>query len=151
MMRPAPALAALFLSLSAAAHAGTLVAARNIAARSVLDRGDVTMTETQTPGALSAPEDVIGKEARVTLYAGRPLRPGDVGPPAVIERNQTVTLRYRRGALAITAEARALGRAGVGETVRAMNLSSRSTISGRVLEDGTILVAPGGAAGAGER
>ena len=35
-----------------------------------------------------------------------------------------------------------LARAGVGETVRVMNLSSRSTLSGRVQADGTVLVSP---------
>jgi len=76
----------------------------------------------------------------VVLYAGRPIRPGDVGPPALIERNQIVTLHYRSGPLTIAAEARALGRAAAGEEVRVMNLASRSTVTGTVTETGGVVI-----------
>ncbi|HAW49029.1 MAG TPA: flagella basal body P-ring formation protein FlgA, partial [Roseovarius sp.] len=84
--------------------------------------------------------DLIGQEARVALYEGRPVRPGDVGPPAVIERNQVVPLIYLRGGLEIMTEGRSLDRAGIGDHVRVMNLASRATVSGRVTASGRILV-----------
>jgi flagella basal body P-ring formation protein FlgA len=82
-----------------------------------------------TPGALRGPAEALGLEARVNLYPGRPIRGGDLGPPAVIGRNEIVTLHYARGALSIVTEGRALDRAAEGERLRILNLSSRSTVT----------------------
>lgn len=120
--------------------AETLVAARTIRAQAIITPTDLAVIEKTIPGALSAAEEAIGQETRVVLYTGRPIRPEDIGPPAIVERNQIVTLIYRRGPLVIAAEARAMGRAGVGDPVRVMNLSSRNTVTGIVREDGTVTV-----------
>jgi flagella basal body P-ring formation protein FlgA len=76
----------------------------------------------------------------VTLYPGRPILENQVGPPALVERNQVVRMVFLRGGLAITAEGRALDRGGFGEAVRVMNLSSRQIVSGAVAADGSIEV-----------
>lgn len=123
-----------------AAWSETLVAARTIRSQAILGPGDVAVIDKSVPGALTDAAEVVGLEARVVLYAGRPIRPGDVGPAAIVERNQIVTLIYRQGALSILADARALGRAGVGDAVRVMNLASRSTVTGIVRGDGTVTV-----------
>jgi flagellar basal body P-ring formation protein FlgA len=78
----------------------------------------------------------------VTLYAGRPIPLSALGPPALVERNQVVTLVFQRGGLEIRAEGRALGRGGEGDTIRIMNLASRNTVTGWVTGDGLIHVAP---------
>jgi len=122
--------------------ADTLVATRTIRAQTVLGPADLGMLPGTASGTLTAPDQALGKEARVTLYAGRPIRPGDIGPPAIVERNQIVPMAYTVGALAILTEGRALARAGVGDTIRVMNLSSRSTVTGRVGPDGTVFVGP---------
>jgi flagella basal body P-ring formation protein FlgA len=128
------------LALVAPARAETVLAARTIRAESVIAPDDITIVDAVVPGMLQAEDAVVGMEARVVLYAGRPIRPGDIGPPAIVDRNGVVTLVYRKGGLTITAEGRALGRAGVGDEVRAMNLASRTTVTGRVLDDGSLLV-----------
>lgn len=128
------------LAMPAPAPAETLVAARTIRAQTVLAPGDVAVIEAMVPGALARPEEAIGLEARVALYEGRPIRAGDLGPPALVERNGRVTLLYRRGALSITAEGRALDRAGPGDSLRVINLDSRTTVTGRVAPDGRVLV-----------
>ena len=94
------------------------------------------------PEAFADPAAVLGQEARVAIYAGRPVLAGDIGPPALVERNQTVTLVYSRGALTILAEGRSLGRGGAGDSLRAMNIASRTTVTGRVAGDGTVHVGP---------
>ena len=128
--------------------AETLVAARTLRSQAILGPADVAVIADTIPGALSHPSEAVGLETRVILYAGRPIRPGDVGPPAMIERNEIVTLRYARGPLSIVTEARALGRAGLGDKLRVMNLSSRSTVSGTVTATGEVVV---GGAHSGER
>lgn len=114
--------------------------ARTIRAREIIAPDDLVMKSAEVPGALTDPARLVGQEARVALYAGRPIRPGDVVPPAVVDRNQPVTLVFDHGALIISTEGRALGRGAVGEVIRVMNLSSRTTVSGRVRSDGAIEV-----------
>ena len=122
------------------AMAETLVAARTVRSQAILSPSDVDVIAKTIPGSLTHPDEVIGMEARVVLYAGRPIRPGDIGPPAIVEHNQIVTLLYRRGGLTLAAEARALGRAGAGDMVRVMNLASRNTVTGLVQMDGSVTV-----------
>jgi flagellar basal body P-ring formation protein FlgA len=134
----APALLALLIATDALAGAVTPV--RAIRAQSILDPADLAELDEDVPGAFGAIEDAAGLEARVTLYPGRPILPTQVGPPALVERNQTVRMVFARGGLAITAEGRALDRGGVGEAVRVMNLSSRQIVSGAVTAEGSIEV-----------
>ncbi len=120
--------------------AETVVAARTIRAHSVLTADDIGLAAGEVPGALKALGEAVGLEAKVMIYAGRPVRASDLGPPAIIERNQIVTLRFQRGGLTIATEGRAMSRAGIGDTVRAVNLASRLSVSGLVASDGSVRV-----------
>ncbi|MFV0492023.1 MAG: flagellar basal body P-ring formation chaperone FlgA [Pseudorhodobacter sp.] len=120
--------------------ADSLVATRTIRAQSVLAPTDMALVKAAIPGAMENPDLAIGQEARVTLYAGRAIRSGDLGPPALVNRNQIVTLHFRAGHLGISTEGRALERGGQGDVIRVMNLTSRNTITGRISADGTIHV-----------
>lgn len=122
------------------ALAESVVATRTIRAKAVITPEDLTVVSAVLPGALTDPEAALGLEARVAIYAGKPVRPGDLAPPALIERNQLVTLFYLAGSLAISAEGRALARGSEGDVVRVMNLASRNTITGRVGPDGAVYV-----------
>ena len=101
---------------------------------------DLQLRGVDVAGTFSNIEEVVGLEARVALYPGRPVRVADVGPPAVIERNQVIQLTYLRGGLAIRTEGRALGRGGEGDRVKVMNLASRNTVLGLVQSDGSVSV-----------
>ncbi|MEM9708766.1 MAG: flagellar basal body P-ring formation chaperone FlgA [Pseudomonadota bacterium] len=120
--------------------AETVIAARTIRAHSVLGPDDLALAKAEIPGALEDMALAIGQEARVMIYAGRPVRAGDLGPPALIERNQIVILRFVAGALTITTEGRAMERGAVGDRIRAVNVASRLPVSGRVTADGTLHV-----------
>jgi flagella basal body P-ring formation protein FlgA len=126
--------------LSGPAFADTVVPTRTIRAQSVISAEDLQVKSVNIAGAYSALEQVVGLEARVALYPGRPVRHGDVGPPAVIERNQLIPIVFSRGGLMIRTEGRALDRAGVGDWIQVMNLTSRATIMGQVQQDGSISV-----------
>lgn len=128
------------LLLSTPAGADSLIAARNVRPEAILTEADILIVPDDIAGAADHPEVVIGMEARVAIYAGRPIRPEDLGPPAIVLRNQVVALSYLAGTLAIRAEGRALDRGGVGDLVRVMNLSSRTTVTGVVGQDGLIHV-----------
>tara|TARA_R110002072_G_scaffold36528_1_gene107559 strand:- start:1249 stop:1662 length:414 start_codon:yes stop_codon:yes gene_type:complete len=126
--------------LALPAGAETLVAARTIPARTIIGSDDLLLRDIATTGGITDPSSLIGMEARVALYAGRPIRQGDVGPPAVVDRNQIIPLVYMRSGVMISTEGRALDRAGPGDLIRVMNLSSRSTVTARVGPDGTAYV-----------
>lgn len=129
---------ALLLGLVAqAAAADGWTVSRVVRPATVLVAGDL-LPVAAAPGALG--EAPVGLEARTILYPGRPIRAGDVGPPALIERNALVLLHYRRGGLWISTDGRALGRGAAGERVRVMNLTSRTTVTGRIAADGSVHV-----------
>ena len=118
----------------------SVVALSGIRAQTVITAQMVRLAEAETPGAYAALEQVIGMEARVNIYPGRPIMLDALGAPAILERNQPVVMRYRSGLLTIYSEGRVLARAGVGERVRVMNLDSKSVIFGRVAADGIVEV-----------
>ncbi len=130
------------LSLADMASADSLVATRTIRAQAIIMAEDVAVVAADIPGAVFKAADAIGLEARVSIYAGRPIRSADIGPAATVDRNQVIALVYQSGGLAILTEGRALGRGGVGDVIKVMNLASRSTVSGRVTANGSVIVGP---------
>lgn len=125
---------------ASAVNADIVVPARTIRAKEIIAAEDLILKHAKIAGAMSNPAALIGQEARITLYPGRPVRVGDVGPAAIVGRNDVVTLIFKQGGLRIATEGRSLGRGAAGETVRAMNMASRMTVTGRILTDGSIEV-----------
>ena len=122
------------------AQADIVVAARTIRPQTVIAPEDLVMRDLVVPGAVMDPDLLIGMEARVALYANRPIQPGDVGFPATVDRNQLITLIYQNGNLLISTEGRALDRAGPGDVIQVMNLTSRSTVNARIGANGAAYV-----------
>lgn len=122
--------------LAAEEAARTVVAARTIPAKTVIGPDDLLLRDVATLGGVTDPQQIIGREARVALYAGRPIRRADVGPPAVVARNEIVPLVYARNGLIIRTEGRALDRAGPGDVIRVMNVMSRQSIRARIDDKG---------------
>lgn len=137
-------LVAILLLFSQSALAETLVATRVVRPNTLISEGDFAVAEIGVSGALASGAKIVGLEARVTLYPGRPIMPEHVGPAAIVERNQPIKLIFRQGSLTMSTDARALSRGGVGDVIRAMNLASRTMVSGRILPDGSVEVTSGG-------
>jgi len=117
-----------------------LAASRTIRSLAIIAPSDLTFVQRKLPSAFDDPSQVIGLEARRVIYAGQPILPSDVGPPALIERNQIVPIIFQSGGLVISAEGRSLGRGALGERLRVMNLHSKSVVSGTVTSSGAIRV-----------
>lgn len=124
------------------AMADSVVATRTIRAQTVLSAEDMTLVAAQIPGALADTALAVGQEARITIYPGRPIKAEDLGPSAVVHRNQVVMLAYQSGPLAIVTEGRALDRGGVGDLISVMNLASRTKVIGQIGMDGVVRVGP---------
>ncbi len=128
------------LLLADPAAADTLVAAHMLRAQTTLSAEDMTLISGTLPGAAGALADVIGLETRIAVFQGQPILQKNLGPAAVIERNQSVLLAFQSGTLTILSDGRALERGGVGDRIRVMNIASRSTITGVIVADGSVHV-----------
>jgi flagella basal body P-ring formation protein FlgA len=117
-----------------------VVATRTIRANAIISTTDVTLRSNVPNSGYTQLVDVIGQEARVVLYPGKPIGVDDIGPPALVARNQLVRVSFASQGLQIVTEGRALERGSMGDRVRIMNLSSRATLFGQVQADGSILV-----------
>jgi flagella basal body P-ring formation protein FlgA len=100
----------------AMAHAGAVTPVRAIRAQTILAADDLTEMAEDVPGAVAAIDAAVGLEAKTTLYPGRPVLVTQIGPPALVERNQPVRMTFAEGPLLITTEGRALDRGGFGES-----------------------------------
>ncbi|SHF32883.1 flagella basal body P-ring formation protein FlgA [Litoreibacter ascidiaceicola] len=123
-----------------AATAQAVVPTHTLQPGDIVSIEDVQITEASVRDGFSELVQVLGFEVRRVLYRGRPMRPGDVGVPALVERNELVTLVYRIGGLSIETEGRSLGRGAIGDKLNVLNLSSRNTVSGHVNELGAVIV-----------
>ncbi|MTH78911.1 flagellar basal body P-ring formation chaperone FlgA [Paracoccus aestuariivivens] len=122
-------------------QADALVAARTLRSGIVLSPEDIRI-DPLANGNLSDPESIVGMELRVMISAGRPIERSYLAAPRIIVRNQTVTIAFERDALRIETEGRALSAGSVGEVIRVMNNASRTTLSGHIAADGTVVVSP---------
>ena len=121
------------------------VLARAIAKGEIVSAGDFTLGERpygEARGALG-PDEAAGKEAFRSLQAGVPVRAADLIPPQLVRRGEPVTIAVRSGALAITAQGKALASGAKGESVRVVSLATNRTLDGVVDAPGIVrIVAP---------
>lgn len=128
----------LLCCLASLTRADTIVPVKTIRANTVLSDADLTINPNLRGVGLTELSQIVGKEARVVLYAGRPILPDHLMEPARVQRNEIAPLVFRQFGLAISTSGRVLDRGAVGDTVRVMNLSSRATLFGTVLANGSI-------------
>lgn len=122
------------------ACAEIVIAARNIAPEDVLEEADILQVRGEAVGAFETADQVIGRAAKVALYAGRAILRSQITTAALIERNQIVELVYLGNGLSMITEGRALGRGGIGQRIRVMNLASKASFFGTVQSDGTVRI-----------
>lgn len=114
-----------------------------LTANDVLRSGEIiTQDNTHPEGDVWSAEHtaLLGREVRRTVYAGQSIRPQDTQRARLVKRNQLVTMKYMRGPLEITMTGRAMGEAGLDETVTVLNLQSRQVVEGTVQAGGWIWV-----------
>lgn len=105
-----------------------------------IERANLDMPDDMTPEAHDMAEAMVGKAARRALYPGRAITMLDTAPMDVIDRNDVVKIQFTKGLLELFAEGRALGSGAVGDTIRVMNIDSKTIVSGKILEEGKVQV-----------
>ena len=129
-------------ALTPAAWAETVLAVKTLRPRDVVSVQSVRLDASHVPGAATSLDAVVGKEVKRAVYAGHPVLLSNLTDAALVERNQVVAATFSLKGLTIETEARALERGSAGDIIRAMNLTSRTTIRAEVLEDGRLKVLP---------
>lgn len=122
--------------------AESVIAQRSLRAHTVVGPDDVTLLDKQVDGAARDLAVVEGLELRTAVYKGQPILLSNLTAPALVERNQIVTLLFDSGAVTISVQGRALERGGLGDQIRVMNTVSRMTVQGVVAAGGFVRVNP---------
>lgn len=117
-----------------AADAEQVTANRPLQRGAVIREGDVT--------GPYATEDYVGQELVRSVRAGAVMTPRHVRTPLQVERNDTVTLVFRRGALTMETTGRSLGEGAEGDRVSVLNTTSRKRVTGRIIGHGLVEVTP---------
>lgn len=124
------------------ARAESVVAQRSLRAHAVVGREDVALLDKQVDGAARDLSTVAGLELRTAVYKGQPILLSNLTAPALVERNQIVTLLFDSGSVTISVQGRALERGGLGDQIRVMNTASRMTVQGVIAAGGFVRVNP---------
>lgn len=91
---------------------------------------------------LEEADQAVGKQARRTLAAERPIQDSYLGEPIVGERGSKVTIVLRDGAIGVTAPGRLLENGAAGERVRVINEISSRTVEAHVVDPETVEIRP---------
>jgi flagella basal body P-ring formation protein FlgA len=116
------------------------VAARDLRPGEVIGHADLRDSEEPlnrlTPAVARDAAGLIGKTPRQFVAAGRPIQTVAVIAKPIVEKGQAVTLRFRAGALELTAMGQAQSSAALGEPVLVLNVRSRKTVEAVVAGPG---------------
>ncbi|MEM9015109.1 MAG: flagellar basal body P-ring formation chaperone FlgA [Pseudomonadota bacterium] len=119
------------LSLNEESEEKSIIATRTIRAGETLDRSLLTYAEGGTITEIEIVE-IIGQEAKKTMYAGTPVTKADIGPRTVITRNALIVLEFEKGPLLMTTAGRALDSGASGDVIRVMNTESKRVLSATI-------------------
>jgi flagella basal body P-ring formation protein FlgA len=91
-------------------------------------------------GYLQSIAEVDGLVATRTLLPGRTITSASLRQPYAVTRGKPVRLTFSIGSMVISAAGTPLDNASVGDVIRARNTDSGLTVSGTVMDDGSIQV-----------
>lgn len=131
------------------ARTPVVVAARSIAARSVIGAEDVMLVERDMKGELRGqpltdPDLAVGKVSKRSLAKGRVLTQDMLVQAPTVKNKSVIRVEARIGGLCVSTLGVALRDGRDGETIPVRNMASGKTVYGVVQENGTVLVLVGG-------
>jgi flagella basal body P-ring formation protein FlgA len=86
----------------------------------------------------------LGQSPRRTLAEGQPLGTGDVGPPILVSKGETVVIVMETPNMSLALQGLALSAGGRDDVIQVMNPVSRAIVAAKVSGPGRAIVAPGG-------
>lgn len=90
------------------------------------------------PSTITQVDQLAGLTTQRPLAAGQPVNRIQVKATASITRNQSVSIRYTRGAVELTVKGQALEDGQIGQTIKVINPATRTTVAGVVKENGVV-------------
>lgn len=120
-------------------HIRTSLPAGTLLAESDIDMRPVPLKFVESQGTVRF-EDVIGKTLVRQSRQGMMLRPADITTPAVIGKNDAVTIYFRKGPMTLTVKGQAVTSGALGAPVQVLNLISKRVISATVIAAGAVEV-----------
>jgi len=93
--------------------------------------------------AITDRAQIVGKAARVTLQAGRPLRATQLMRPEIVQRNEQVTLVYQVPGIMLTVRGKAAEGGAEGDVISVLNEQSKRTLQGIVAGPGRVIISTG--------
>lgn len=134
----------LSLRLLVDARADMVVAARQLAANTVLTADDLQVVKHEVAQAGGQPlariSEAVGKKLRAAVRSGVPIRAGQLASVPVVVSGQLVTIIAENGGVRITVAGRARSSGGIGDLIRVQNLLSHKEFPARVLDASTVEV-----------
>lgn len=141
--RPAAALAG---EAPAAQHGvvEVLTYARSLNAGEIVQATDLAWVKAVAAPADSPsdPDRVIGMAAKRPVRAGAVVMTRDIGAAVIIRSGDLVVVTYDNDGVTLTLQGKAMGSAGVGDTLQVQNLSSKKIIQAVVTGPGSAVVGP---------
>lgn len=119
--------------IAASLPAGTLLTAADIEMR------PVSLKYVESQGTVLV-DDLIGKTLLRQSRQGMMLRLADVTTPALVSKNDVVTIYYRKGPMTLTVKGQAVSSGANGAPVQVLNLMSKRVISATVIAAGAVEV-----------
>jgi flagella basal body P-ring formation protein FlgA len=101
---------------------------------------ELRRSRASVPDVAFASRDVSGKVARRTLLPGRLIPLGYLREAYMVEAGKPVIVTLVSSGLELTLTAMPLQPGAVGDTIRVRNVDSGATLTGVVMEDGTIRI-----------
>ncbi len=114
-------------------QAGELIGPDDIELRDMSGRGMPSATILST-------SDLVGREARRTLYPGRPIIHRNVRIPPLARKGATVPVIYNARGVHLRTDGKLLEDGSLGSTVKIMTALSARVLVGTVQEDGSVIV-----------
>jgi flagella basal body P-ring formation protein FlgA len=137
IMRPAFADA-----IPATSAARIVVPARDIARGETIVDSDLTFqtiaADRMPPSVATSLADLEGKQTRLYLRMGQPVRLDEVRMPVLVTKGSTVTMTFDAPGIALTVTGKAMTEGGMGESVTVLNPISYRQVSGTVTGAGTV-------------
>jgi flagella basal body P-ring formation protein FlgA len=140
----APSAAAAGAPAAARGNVEVLTYARSLSAGEIVQPSDLVWAKVAAAPA-DAPGDaeaVIGQAAKRPVRAGAVVQSRDVGVAQVIKAGDIVTVAYDAGGVSLSMQGKAMGAAGVGETLSVQNPVSKKVIQTVVTGPGQAVVGP---------
>ncbi|MBR1778773.1 MAG: flagellar basal body P-ring formation protein FlgA [Alphaproteobacteria bacterium] len=121
------------------------VAAQDLKAGRIITPDNVLMKRIAQESTVRAAdsvkkEDLIGKEVKRSIRSGQMILANDVRTQVMVTKGKMITLNFTKGGIMLSAQGKALENGGLGDTVRVMNVQSKSVVQGTVTGPETVSI-----------